>query len=188
MAVVARLVAAGAPTCVYQVSMSSFDTHADEKATHERLLGELDAGITALLDGVAATARARDVVAVTVSEPGRRPAQNAIGGTDHGTAAPMLVAGHGVNGGLYGDEPSLGRLDAAGNLVFTTDFRSVYATLLDRVVGVEPVAVLGDKVRPGRDRRLSSVQFSGRPGGRAERRGRAASCCGSIPHRRRARW
>ncbi|HET9690484.1 MAG TPA: DUF1501 domain-containing protein [Acidimicrobiales bacterium] len=143
MAVVARLIAAGAPTRVYQVSMASFDTHADEKATHERLLGELDAGITALLDGVAATPRAGDVVAVTVSEFGRRPAQNASGGTDHGTAAPMLVAGHGVKGGLYGDEPSLGRLDAAGNLVLTTDFRSVYATLLDRVVGADPAAVLG---------------------------------------------
>lgn len=145
MQVVAQLIAAGAPTRVYQVSMASFDTHATEKASHERLLAELDAGITALLDGVASTPRAADVVAVTVSEFGRRPAENASGGTDHGTAAPLFVAGHGVRGGFYGDEPSLTKLDANGNLVFTTDFRSVYATLLDHVVGVDPAGVLGGK-------------------------------------------
>jgi uncharacterized protein (DUF1501 family) len=143
MTSIAALVNAGAPTRLYQVSLSSFDTHSGEKANHERLLAELDAGLTALLDGVASGHRAADVVVFTVSEFGRRVAENASGGTDHGTAAPLFVAGHGVKGGFYGDEPSLTALDPTGNLVPTTDFRSVYATVLAGLLGVDPKSVLG---------------------------------------------
>jgi len=144
LATVATLINAGAPTQVYQVSLSSFDTHADEKANHERLLAELDHGLDTFLTSVGQGPRAADVVAFTVSEFGRRVAQNASGGTDHGSAAPILVAGHGVRGGaFYGDEPSLTALDPSGNLVHTVDFRSVYATVLDRVLGVDPSKVLG---------------------------------------------
>lgn len=144
MATVATLINAGAPTTVYQVSLASFDTHADEKTNHERLLAELDAGMDTLLTAVGSGPRAHDVVAFTVSEFGRRVAENASGGTDHGTAAPVLVAGHAVKGGrLYGDEPPLGALDASGNLRYAVDFRSVYATVLDRVIGVDPSRVLG---------------------------------------------
>jgi len=68
---------------------------------------------------------------VTFSEFGRRVAENGSRGTDHGTAAPVFVIGGGVKGGLYGDHPSLDTLDS-GNLHFTTDFRSVYATVLEK--------------------------------------------------------
>jgi uncharacterized protein (DUF1501 family) len=82
------------------------------------------------------------VVLVAYSEFGRRVAANGSGGTDHGTAAPMFVAGAPVKGGFYGDEPSLTDLDS-GDLKFTTDFRSVYATLLEQLIGVESKAALG---------------------------------------------
>ena len=137
---VAALIRAGAPTRVYHLSLSSFDTHADEKADHERLLGQLDAAVTDLMRSLAG----HPAVVMTYSEFGRRPAENASGGTDHGTAAPMFVIGDGVRGGLfYGEEPSLTSLDPNGNLVHTVDFRSVYATVLDRVLGTDPESVLG---------------------------------------------
>ena len=140
LAVVAALINAGAPTRVYQVSLASFDTHANEKANHERLLSELDQAVTGFFAAVHPPA-----VLMTFSEFGRRPAENASGGTDHGAAAPLFVAGHGVKGGFYGEEPSLTALDPYGNLAHNVDFRSVYATVLERVVGVDSVSVLGGR-------------------------------------------
>ncbi len=75
------------------------------------------------------------------SEFGRRVAVNASNGTDHGTSAPVFVAGPGVRGGFHGDEPSLTDLDQ-GDLQFTTDFRSVYASVLASVLGTDPARVL----------------------------------------------
>ncbi len=139
---VAGLIRAGSPTKVYQVSLSSFDTHSAEKANHERLLGELDSGITGFFNALGG----HRAVVMTYSEFGRRPEENASGGTDHGTAAPLFVAGEGVIGGrFYGEEPSLGALDANGNLQHTVDFRSVYATVLERVLGSDSAPVLGGR-------------------------------------------
>jgi uncharacterized protein (DUF1501 family) len=135
--VVARLVAAGSPTRVYHVPFGGFDNHANEKQTHARLLSELDGAVSGFMKTLAGTPAGRDVVLMAYSEFGRRLAQNASGGTDHGTAGPVLVVGQSVKGGFHGDEPSLARLDN-GNLRFTTDFRSVFATMLAGVVGVDP--------------------------------------------------
>jgi uncharacterized protein (DUF1501 family) len=82
------------------------------------------------------------VVTVLYTEFGRRVHANANQGTDHGTAGPMLILGDPVNGGFYGEQPSLTDLDN-GDLKFTTDFRSVYATVLDKVLGADPAQVLG---------------------------------------------
>jgi uncharacterized protein (DUF1501 family) len=140
---VARLIKAGATTTVYHVSLSSFDTHAAEKATHARLLGQLDQAVGGFFAALEGDARARGVTLIAYSEFGRRVAQNASGGTDHGTAAPVLVAGPSVNGGrFFGAQPSLLDLDS-GDLKYTTDFRSVYATILERVIGVDPKVALG---------------------------------------------
>lgn len=139
--VVARMIKAGVPTRVYNVSLGGFDTHADERGTQERLLGELDAGIAGFFDGLGDHPRGRGVVLATFSEFGRRVAANASEGTDHGTAGPMLVAGHPVSGGLHGEAPDLGVLDD-GDLRATTDFRRVFATLLERVLDSDP-EVLG---------------------------------------------
>jgi uncharacterized protein (DUF1501 family) len=77
------------------------------------------------------------------SEFGRRPQENASFGTDHGTSSQMFIIGDPVHGGLYGEQPSLTDLDQAGNLKFKLDFREVYATILDRWLGVDSRTVLG---------------------------------------------
>jgi uncharacterized protein (DUF1501 family) len=144
--VVARMVKAGVPTRVYNVSLGGFDTHADEKGTQERLLGELDAGIADFFEALGDDPRGRGVVLATFSEFGRRVAANGSDGTDHGTAAPVLVAGQPVTGGLYGEAPDLGDLDD-GDLRFTTDFRRVFATLLERVLDTDPEVLGGGHER-----------------------------------------
>ena len=146
--VVSRLIKGGAPTEVYSVSLGGFDTHAAEKDNHARLMAELDASISGFLTSLDGDPHSDRVVVMTVSEFGRRVTANASGGTDHGTAAPMFVAGRSVRGGLYGEQPSLTDLDQ-GDLKFTTDFRSVYATVLDKVLGTEPKSVLNGRTFAG---------------------------------------
>jgi uncharacterized protein (DUF1501 family) len=139
---VARLVKAGSPTRVYGVSLGGFDTHANEKETHAGLMADIDEAVGAFFKSLEGSPAGDRVVLAAYSEFGRRVAANGSDGTDHGTAAPMFVAGAGVKGGFYGDDPSLTDLDN-GDLKFTTDFRSVYATLLEQVIGVESKAALG---------------------------------------------
>jgi uncharacterized protein (DUF1501 family) len=139
---VAKLVKAGSPTRVYGVSLGGFDTHANEKETHARLLADVDEAVGAFFKSLEGSPQSGRVVLVAYSEFGRRVAANGSNGTDHGTAAPMFVAGVPVKGGFYGEEPSLTDLDN-GDLKFTTDFRSVYATLLEELIGVEAKASLG---------------------------------------------
>jgi len=146
---VASLIKAGSPTRVYQVSLSSFDTHADEKANHENLLAILDQALVKFFADIAQSPGAgSDAVVMTFSEFGRRPAQNASGGTDHGAAAPLFVAGRRVAGGrFYGEEPSLTQLDPNGNVVYNVDFRSVYATVIEDVLGFDSKDVLGSSFK-----------------------------------------
>jgi uncharacterized protein (DUF1501 family) len=87
-----------------------------------------------------------DVTTVTFSEFGRRVQQN-NGGTDHGTASVLFVLGGSVQGGLYGNYPSLTNLDG-GNLRYNTDFRSVYSALISNWMGADPVALLGGSFPP----------------------------------------
>ena len=147
LATVATCVKAGVPTKVYSVSISGFDTHADERETQQRLLGQLDSALSGFLTEMAADPRGRDVVVMAYSEFGRRVKANASEGTDHGTAAPVLVAGAPVRGGFYGDEPSLTDL-ADGDLKVTTDFRDVYAELIDRGLGGDPTPAVGPGRKP----------------------------------------
>jgi len=147
LALVARLVKAGSPTRVYGVNLGGFDTHANEKDTHARLMGEIDKGVTGFFGDLGSDPAGQRVTLVAYSEFGRRVAANASGGTDHGTAAPVFVVGPRVKGGFYGDEPSLTDLDA-GDLKFTTDFRSVYATVLQEVLGVDAKMALGKPFPP----------------------------------------
>jgi uncharacterized protein (DUF1501 family) len=144
---VAKLVKAGSPTRVYGVSLGGFDTHANEKATHAGLLADVDEAVGAFFKSLEGSPQGARVVLVAYSEFGRRVAANGSNGTDHGTAAPMFVAGAPVKGGFYGEEPSLTDLDN-GDLKFTTDFRSVYATLLEELIGVEAKASLGKAFVP----------------------------------------
>ncbi|MET0234191.1 MAG: DUF1501 domain-containing protein [Kibdelosporangium sp.] len=136
---VAGLVEASVPTRAYSVSLGGFDTHADERGTQQRLLTELDKALTAFTERMGD----RNVAVLVYSEFGRRVRANASDGTDHGTAGPAFLLGHNVNGGFYGQQPSLADLDD-GDLRTTTDFRDVYATLIGRVLGSDPGVVLGD--------------------------------------------
>ncbi|MGN9908492.1 DUF1501 domain-containing protein [Phytohabitans sp. LJ34] len=139
---VAQCVEAGVATRVFSVSLGGFDTHADEKQAQSILLGQVDKALTAFAGRMARTDAGRKVVVAVYSEFGRRVRANASDGTDHGTASDVFLLGAGVHGGLFGARPSLTDLDD-GDLKYTTDFRDVYATLLERVLGTDPERVLG---------------------------------------------
>ena len=142
LALAAELIRSPAkPRVIYVSGIGDFDTHQNEAQAHPALMSQLDEGIEALFSTLGE--QASNVVLATVSEFGRRPAENG-GGTDHGTANVHFVVGPAVTGGRFGEPPSLTSLDRTGNLVHTEDFRSLYATLLDGWLGVEPGAILGD--------------------------------------------
>jgi uncharacterized protein (DUF1501 family) len=139
---VAQCVEARVATRVFSVSLGGFDTHADEKQAQSILLGQVDKALAGFADRMARTDAGRKVVVAVYSEFGRRVRANASDGTDHGTASDVFLLGAGVQGGLFGAQPSLTDLDD-GDLKFTIDFRDVYATLLERVLGTDPERVLG---------------------------------------------
>lgn len=131
-------------TRVLSVELGGFDTHTDERARHDQLMRTLDLSLTAFLDDLERSEVGRDAVVVVFSEFGRRVAENGSRGTDHGTAGPVFVAGARVTGGLYGAHPSLTELDA-GDLVYTTDFRSVYGEVIRGCFDVPAQRVLGER-------------------------------------------
>ena len=128
--VVAKLIAAGAPTKVWSVSLGGFDTHANEANAQAELLGVVSESISRFMGQLKSTTRANDVTVVVYSEFGRRVVGNGSQGTDHGTSGPMFIIGDKVKGGFYGDQPSLKNL-IKGDLAVTTYLRDVYATLLE---------------------------------------------------------
>jgi uncharacterized protein (DUF1501 family) len=142
LALAAQIVGSKLGTRVLYVSHGSFDTHVTQKQTQERLLGDFANAISAFYQDLAAHGNDKRVLTMTFSEFGRRVPENASRGTDHGEAAPVFMIGGGVKGGLYGQHPDLGRLNA-GNLAFTTDFRQVYATVLERWLGRPSAAIVG---------------------------------------------
>ncbi|HEY5263218.1 MAG TPA: DUF1501 domain-containing protein [Acidimicrobiales bacterium] len=139
--VVGNMIVANVPTRVYSVSLSGFDTHADELIQQNALVGQLSDAITAFLTQVGASPRADDVVVMVYSEFGRRVQANGGEGTDHGTSAPVFVAGNRVAGGFYGEQPSLTNL-VQGDLAVVVDFRDVYASMLEDVLDTEAPKIL----------------------------------------------
>jgi uncharacterized protein (DUF1501 family) len=144
LSVIARMIAGGLPTRVYYASQGGFDTHAGQMNAHERLLGELNDALSAFVNDLKQQGNFERVLLLTFSEFGRRVAENANGGTDHGAAAPMFLLGGAVKPGLFGKHPSLSDLDY-GDLKFSTDFRSVYGTVLDQWLKAPSQVVLGRK-------------------------------------------
>jgi len=142
--IISRMIAGGLPTRVYYASQGGFDTHAGQINSHERLMGEFNDAVAALVADLKQQGNFERVLLMTFSEFGRRVQENANGGTDHGTAAPMFVIGGAVKAGLFGKYPSLTDLDH-GDLKFNTDFRGVYATVLDRWLKAPSQVVLGRK-------------------------------------------
>jgi uncharacterized protein (DUF1501 family) len=134
---VVALIDAGIPTRLYYTSYgnNAFDTHVFQGDTHKRLLTYASDAVYAFTRDLERIGRANDVVVVVFSEFGRRVPENVNLGTDHGTANLMFVAGNKVKGGQYGQIPSLTKLDAGDNLIYTTDFRRVYATMVSGWLG-----------------------------------------------------
>lgn len=129
---------------VVVVSLGSFDTHARQAQTHQRLLGQLAEGLNVVRQALTEVGQWNNTLVCTYSEFGRRPAQNRSGGTDHGTAAPHFVLGGRVKGGLFGAHPDLQELND-GNLKFTTDYRQLYSTILEQWFNIRSSQILGDQ-------------------------------------------
>jgi uncharacterized protein (DUF1501 family) len=145
----AELIVTGTGVKLLHVTLGGFDTHYTELNRHDDLMGYLDTAVNAFYQDLAAHNMADKVLIATWSEFGRRPKENASGGTDHGAAAPLLLIGDPVKGGLYGQEPSLTSLDQTGNMKYSVDFRSVYQEILSGHLGADAGKILGasyDKV------------------------------------------
>jgi len=144
--IVGAMIRDGLPTRVYYVSLSGFDTHANEVPTHSNLMRQLGDSLNAFYKDLKAQGNSSRVLTMCFSEFGRRVGSNASGGTDHGTAAPMYFVGEMMKPGLLGDHPSLTDLDE-GDLKFNVDFRSIYASVLEDWMGAPSEKVLGKQFR-----------------------------------------
>ena len=132
LAIVARLIKGNLGTKIYMVTLDGFDTHAEEITRHQQLMLDLSNSVTQFFNDLDTSGNGQNVLAMTISEFGRRPEENASLGTDHGAASTMMLFGEGLNGsGFVSTHPDLSNLDTNGNLQHTTDFRSVYAAILE---------------------------------------------------------
>jgi uncharacterized protein (DUF1501 family) len=146
---VANLIAGGMNTRVYYVVQRGFDTHAGQRQRHDRLMTELDGAIGAFQRDLAQQRNGQRVLTLAFSEFGRRVEENASGGTDHGAAGPVFLFSPAVVPGVVGQHPSLAASELdRGDLAFAVDFRSVYAAVLERWLGVPHGAVLDEAFAP----------------------------------------
>lgn len=133
---IATFIGNGMETRVYYAGLGGFDTHVNQQGKHERVLGELAAGLSAFINDLRAQGALDDTLVMVFSEFGRRVKRNASNGTDHGSAGSMLLLGGGLrSAGPLNPIPSLAALDANGDLVHTTDFRSIYAAIMHHWLG-----------------------------------------------------
>lgn len=147
LSMVGSMIRAGMKTRVYYTSMGSFDTHANQggaQGQHANLLGQMSDAVNAFYKDLEAQGNGGRVMTLCFSEFGRRVGQNASGGTDHGTAAPVFLFGPMVRPGLHARYPSLTDLDQ-GDLKYTCDFRQVYAEVLDGWLSAESAEILGGR-------------------------------------------
>ncbi len=142
MRLIAQMIAGRLPTKVYYAHMTGFDTHAGQLGVHATLLEQLSTGVDAFYRDLETQGNADRVIVLAFSEFGRRIAENGSAGTDHGTAAPIFVFGKRIKPGFHGQQPSLTDI-ADGDLKHSIDFRSVYATVLDKWLGADPTKILG---------------------------------------------
>jgi uncharacterized protein (DUF1501 family) len=143
---VAKLIGGGLSARVYYASQGGYDTHTNQLGTQDRLLKDLGDSVKAFVEDMQAQGNLARVLVMTFSEFGRRVAENASGGTDHGAAAPLFIIGDKVNAGLLGAYPSLAPADLfQGDLKYNTDFRSVYASVLEKWLKTSSQPVLGKR-------------------------------------------
>lgn len=145
---IASLIFSNINTKVYYISLGSFDTHINQEAQQKRLFTELNEAVNSFVKDLKANNRFNDVLLFTFSEFGRRVAQNASGGTDHGKANNMFfISGALKKKGLYNPLPDLSKLDD-GDLGFEVDFRQVYATILSNWLDADAPAILKQSIQP----------------------------------------
>lgn len=145
---IASLINAGADTEIYYTSLSGFDTHVNQKGTQERLLKQYAEATAALVKDLEAQGNLDRCLIMTFSEFGRRVAQNASNGTDHGTANNIfLMGGKLKKAGIYNKMPNLSELDN-GDLKYEIDFRQIYATLLERHLQTSSTKILTQSFTP----------------------------------------
>jgi uncharacterized protein (DUF1501 family) len=144
---VARLIKGGYDSRAFYTTQTGYDTHSQQSGTHYGLLGELSGALKAFLDDLADAKLADRVLVLSFSEFGRRVRENGSGGTDHGAAGPVFLAGPAVKSGLLGAYPSLTDLDN-GDLKPLVDFRQVYATILERWLDLPSAPALGGTFKP----------------------------------------
>jgi len=146
MKTIGTLIVSNAETQAYYVSHGSFDTHVNQKGRQDNLFKQLDEALMALVADLKNNGRFDDVLIMTFSEFGRRVAQNASNGTDHGTASSMFFISGGLKkAGLYNKIPSLEDLDEEGDLKYDIDFKQVYATVLDNWLQADSRTILDRK-------------------------------------------
>ena len=150
---VAELIAGGVDTPVYRVRLDGFDTHENQLRRHALLLASLGKGLDSMSFALKRMGEWNNTVIMTYSEFGRRAAENDSGGTDHGTAAPHLLLGGQVRGGLYGDAPDLSNL-VGGDPEYTADYRGLYQEVLGSWFDVVPGA---NTLSDYSDKRLSKL-------------------------------
>jgi uncharacterized protein (DUF1501 family) len=145
---VSELIQSGVSTSVYYISISGFDTHINQPGQQERLLRQYGDAVNAFMGDMKASNCLNDVLLMTFSEFGRRVKQNASNGTDHGTANNVFLIGGGLPSSMqhrvFNEAPNLTNLDE-GDMKYTVDFRTIYATLLRNWLKTDDVAILGRK-------------------------------------------
>lgn len=142
LAIVARLIKGGLGSKVYMVSLGSFDTHAEQPERHQELLSDLSSTIKNFYDDLKTVGMDDKVLAMTISEFGRRPYENGSNGTDHGAASPVMLFGPALNGsGFVGNHPDLSTWDEDNNLIPSSDFRDIYNTVLTEWFCLDPSIV-----------------------------------------------
>jgi len=143
---VSAFIQSGMDTSVYYTSTGGFDTHVNQLVKHQKLWTEVSEGIAAFLNDLRTAGLGKEVLVMVFSEFGRRAKENASNGTDHGTAGSVLLFGEGLRKpGFFNPVPSLSRLDDNGDLVFSTDFRRIYATVLKDWLDTDPGTVIAGR-------------------------------------------
>jgi len=139
LSIVARLIKGNLGSKIYMVTLESFDTHANQLNDHKVLLTDLANSIKIFYEDLASAGLDDKVLSMTISEFGRRVIENGSNGTDHGTAAPLMLFGPAIEGnGFVSQHPDLSNLDQDGNLNYTQDFREIYATIMQEWLCIDP--------------------------------------------------
>ena len=140
---VAAMIRAGLPTRVYYVGLGGFDTHSNQPGRHQGILREFTAAVAAFYRELRALGEDGRVLTLAFSEFGRRVAENASRGTDHGAAGPTFLFGNMIRPGVIGNHPNLDRLDERGDVTYNVDFRSIYAAVLDQWLKCDSRKIFG---------------------------------------------